>query len=154
VTGRRGLSPAFLLLALVSAVTVSASPFQGAPSDQQVLIQLERDWDEAFHHKDVAFIATVLADEFRVTYSDGSQGDKARELKLAAEFNQQVDSSTMDDFTVRVYGDTAVVWFSEHLVGPSKGRQLAITLRFMDVFVMRDGRWQCVSSQSTKVTEP
>ena len=144
----------FCLLVGVGAVTVSASPFQRVPSDQQVLIQLERDWDEAFHHKDVAFIANVLADEFRVTYGDGSRGDKARELMLAAEFNQQIDSSTMDDFTVKVYGDTAVVWFTEHLVGPSKGRQLAITLKFMDVFVMRDGRWQCVASQSTKVTEP
>ena len=144
----------FCLLAGAGAVTVSASPFQRVPSDQQVLIQLERDWDEAFHHKDVAFIAKVLADEFRVTYGDGSQGDKARELMLAAEFNQQIDSSTMDEFTVKVYGDTAVVWFTERLVGPSKGRQLTLTLKFMDVFVMRDGRWQCVASQSTKVTEP
>jgi ketosteroid isomerase-like protein len=144
----------FSLLVVAWAVTVSASPFQGVRSDQQILIQLERDWDEAFHHKDVGFIASVLADEFRVTYGDGSQGDKTRELTLAAEFNQQIDSSTMDEFTVKVYGDTAVVWFSEHLVGPSKGRQLAITLKFMDVFVMRDGRWQCVASQSTKVTEP
>ena len=120
-----------LLLSLLVAawgVTVSASPFQRVRSDQQILIQLERDWDEAFHHKDVAFLANVLADEFRVTYGDGSQGDKTRELTLAAEFNQQIDSSTMDDFTVKIYGDTAVVWFSEHLVGPSKGRQLAITV--------------------------
>ena len=154
VTVPRGLPALFCLLALVWTVTVSASPFQRAPSDQQILIQLERDWDEAFHHKDVAFIANVLADEFRVTYSDGSQGDKARELKLAAEFNQQIDSATLDEFTVKVYGDTAIVWFTERLVGPSKGRQLTITLKFMDVFVMRDGRWQCVASQSTKVTEP
>jgi ketosteroid isomerase-like protein len=153
VTRSRAL-PAFFLLVLIWTVTMSASAFQRVPSDQQVLIQLERDWDEAFHHRDVAFIANVLADEFRVTYGDGTQGDKARELKLAAEFNQQIDSATMDDFTVKIYGDTAVVWFSEHLVGPSKGRQLAITLKFMDVFVMRDGRWQCVASQSTKVTGP
>ena len=146
--------PALFLLALIWTVTVPASAFQRAPSDQQILIQLERDWDEAFHHRDVAFIASVLADEFRVTYGDGTQGDKARELMLAAEFNQQIDSSTMDEFTVKIYGDTAVVWFSEHLVGPSKGRQLAITLKFMDVFVMRDGRWQCVASQSTKVAGP
>ena len=154
MTVPRGLPALFCLLALVWTVTVSASPFQRAPSDQQVLIQLVRDWDEAFHRKDVAFIASVLADEFRVTYSDGSQGDKARELALAADFNQQIDSATLDEFTVKVYGDTAIVWFTERLVGPSKGRQLAITLKFMDVFVMRDGRWQCVASQSTKVTEP
>ena len=154
MTATRTLPTRFILLAVVWTVTVSASPFQRAPSDQQVLIQLVRDWDEAFHHKDLAFLGTVLADEFRVTYSDGSRGDKARELKLAAEFNQQIDSATLDDFTVKVYGDTAIVWFMERLVGPSKGRQLTITLKFMDVFVMRDGRWQCVASQSTKVTEP
>ena len=48
-------------------------------------------------------------------------------------------------------GDTAVVWFSLRLVGPSQGRRLEITLSYVDVFVMRAGRWQCVSSQSTKV---
>ena len=73
--------------------------------------------------------------------------------KDAASARPVIESLTTDDVKVRVYGDTAVVWFTEHLVGPSKGRQLAITLKFMDVFVMRDGRWQCVASQSTKVTE-
>ena len=141
----------FSLLVAAWGVTVSASPFQGVRSDQQILIQLERDWDEAFHHKDVAFIANVLADEFRVTYGDGSQGDKTRELTLAAEFNQQIDSSTMDEFTVKVYGDTAVVWFTRHLAGPSQGRRLEVTFHYLDVFVWRAGRWQCVASQSTKV---
>jgi hypothetical protein len=36
----------------------------------------------------------MLADEFMATYDDGSRGDKARELALVAEFNQQVESAT------------------------------------------------------------
>jgi len=100
----------------------------------------------------VAFIESVLAEEFVSTYGDGTRGDRAKELKLAAEFNQQIDSSTLDEFTVKVYGDTAVVWFTQHMVGPSKGQRLEVTYRYIDVFVMRDGRWQCVASQSTKVT--
>lgn len=60
-------------------------------------------------------------------------------------------SSTLDEFTVKVYGDTAVVWFTQHLIGPSQGRALAVTFRYVDVFVIRAGRWQCVASQSTKV---
>jgi ketosteroid isomerase-like protein len=124
----------------------------GVRSDQEILVQLERDWDEAFHRKDVAFIENVLADEFVVTYSDGSRADKSKELRLATEFDQQIDSSVLDEFIVKVYGDTAVVWFTQHLVGPSKGRSLALTFRYVDMFVMRAGRWQCVASQSTKVT--
>jgi ketosteroid isomerase-like protein len=145
--------PTLLFLAfVVPAVSVSGGQSGPVLSDQQILIKLERDWDAAFHQKDVAFIDSVLAKEFVSTYGDGTRGDRARELKQAAEFNQQVDSSTLDEFIVKVYADTAVVWFTQHMVGPSKGQRLELTYRYIDVFVMRDGRWQCVASQSTKVT--
>jgi len=117
-------------------------------------MQLEQDWDEAFRRNDAAFIDTVLAEEFVVTYDDGTRGDRAKELALAASFNQKVDSSTLDEFIVKEYGNTAIVWFSLHLVGPSKGQRLELTYRFVDVFILRDARWQCVSSQSTRVVAP
>jgi ketosteroid isomerase-like protein len=145
--------PTLLLLAsLVPAISASGAQSGAALSDQQILIKLEHDWDAAFHRKDVAFIESVLAEEFVSTYGDGSRGDRAKELKLASEFHQQIDSSTLDEFVVKVYGDTAVVWFTQHMVGPSKGQRLEVTYRYIDVFVLRDGRWQCVASQSTKVT--
>jgi hypothetical protein len=62
----------------------------------------------------------------------------------------RVDSSVLDSFRVRVYGETAVVWFSRHMTGPKSGKIVSVTYRFVDVFVKRAGRWQCVSSQSTR----
>ena len=103
---------------------------------------LERDWDAAFHRKDVAFIERVLATEFIATYAEGQRADRAKELQNARDFNQQIDSSVLDDFTVKIYGDTAVVLFTQKLTGPSKGQSLTLTFRYMDVFVLRDGRWQ------------
>jgi len=145
------------LLSLVGAILVAAIPASGqqtrrAQSDQEVLITLERDWDYAFHHKDVKFIESVLAQEFIATYAEGQRADRAKELENAANFNQQIDSSMLDEFAVHVYGDTAVVLFTQQLTGPSKGQTLTLTFRYMDVFVLRDGRWQCVASQSTRVT--
>jgi ketosteroid isomerase-like protein len=142
----------FCVLAVFSSVAAPRVQSQSVRSDQDILIQLERDWDDAFHRRDVRFIETVLADEFMVTYADGSRADRTKELALAAAFNQQIDSRTLDEFAVKVYGDTAVVWFTQHLIGPSQGRPLALTFRYVDMFVMRAGRWQCVASQSTKVT--
>ena len=142
-----------LACALVAAFTVTIAIAQDFPplSDQQILIQIERDWDAAFLRKDIAVIENFLADEFLATYPDGSRGDRAKELSLAAEFNQQIESSSLDEFTIKVYGDTAIVWFSRHLAGPSQGRRLEVTYRYTDVFVWRTGRWQCVASQSTQV---
>ena len=142
----------FGLLAILSAAAATGAQTRTVKSDQQILIQLEQDWDAAFRRKDLPFIETVLADEFVATYSDGSRGDRAKELALAAEFNLQIDSSTLDEFIVKIYGDTAVVWMSQHLVGPSQGSQLKVTFHYVDVFVMRAGRWQCVASQSTRVS--
>lgn len=142
-----------LCCVLAVAWTVVASPSHSQPikSDQQILIELERGWNEAFYRKDVTFIEDLLADEFMATYDDGSRGDKARELALTAEFNQQVESAIQDDFTVRVYRDTAVVWFTLRLVGIRQGQRADVTFRYTDVWVLRDGRWQCVSTHSTKV---
>ena len=139
------------VLATVGTVTASASQSPPIKSDQQTLIELEQSWNEALYRKDVAFVENILTDEFVATYDDGSRGDKARELALVAEFNQQVESSVQDEFTVEVYRDTAVVWFTLRLVGIQQGQRAEVTFRYTDVFVQRNGRWQCVSTHSTRV---
>ena len=138
-------------LVVACAITVSASQTAPVRSDQETLIELERGWNEAFYRKDISFIENLLADEFIATYDDGNRGDKAKELALAAEFNQQVESAVQDEFTVKVYRDTAVVWFTLRVVGIRQGQRVEIALRYTDVWVQRDGRWQCVSTQSTRV---
>jgi ketosteroid isomerase-like protein len=147
---RATLLTAVLAIACVSPAAAQAQ--RRAQSDQDILIKLEHDWDAAYHNRDVKFIENVLAPEFVATYAEGGRADRAKELALAAEFNQQIDSSVLDEFIVRIYGDTAVVHMTQHLTGPSKGQPLTLTFRYIDVFVLREGRWQCVASQSTKVT--
>jgi len=126
---------------------------QSDKTDSQSLIRLERSWNEAFYRKDLAFLDRVLADEFIATYEDGSQGNKVKEISLTKEFNQQVDSAEQGDFIVKMYGDTAVVWFTLRLTGPRQGQPVQVDMRYVDVFVWRANRWQCVSSHSTKIVQ-
>ena len=142
-----------LCCVLVVALGVAASAAQRrlAPSDQEVLVDLERRWNAAFYQKDASFIETILADDFVATYDDGSRGDKAKELSLAAAFDRRVESAVPDDFTVKEYGDTAVVRFTLRVVGIRQGERAETNLRYTDVWVLRDGRWLCVSSHSTQV---
>jgi ketosteroid isomerase-like protein len=165
MTWRRAFTPAsatgafvLVMVALRCVAPAGAQEFKGqAPPEtppsveEQELIQLERAWDGAFVAKDMRFIERVLADEFVATYADGTRGDKAAEMAQTLDFDQRVDSSVLDSFRVRLYGDTAVVWFSRHMTGPKAGKIVSVTFRFVDVFVKRGGRWQCVSSQSTRV---
>lgn len=142
------------LMGWALAAVCTASAFASQPpavSVEEELIALERGWNEAFYARDVEFLDSILADDFIVTYDDGARGDKARELELSASFNQRVISATQEDFTVQVYDDAAVVWFTLRVVGIRRGQEAEITLRYTDVWVVRDGRWQCVASQSTRV---
>jgi ketosteroid isomerase-like protein len=148
---RRSLHLLCYTLVIAGPAGSSAAQPKPAESDQQILIRLERSWNDAFYRKDVKFIASILADEFTATYEDGSRGDKAKELQLIADFNQQVESATQEDFTVRVYGDLAVVRFVLHLVGIKQGQRSELRLRFTDVWIVRGGRWLCVSTQSTRM---
>ena len=127
---------------------------QTAQSAQDVLIDLERGWNDAVYRQDADFVDNLLAEEFVVTYDAGTRADRSHELQLITEFNQAVESATQENFTVRIYGETAVVWFTLRLAGYRQGELIEILLNYTDVWVMRDGRWQCVSSQSTRVREP
>jgi Domain of unknown function (DUF4440) len=148
------MRPRDYLCCIVAIVwTVGASASQGVDSDQDVLVKLEQGWNEAFYRKDVAFIEKLLAEEFMATYDDGRLGDKGTELALVTSFDQQVVSAVPDEFTVKVYRDTAIVRFTLHLVGIREGQRSEMALRYTDVWVVRDGRWQCVSSQSTRVAQ-
>jgi len=137
---------------LTLAVCSADGAAQRVPSTQQILEQLERDWVEAMQRNDVAFVDSVLAPEFIATYPDGSRGDRVKELQLVKDFNSQVDKWAVDEVMVKVFGQTAIVWFTQRMVGPIQGKPTEIVTRYTDVFVNRDGKWLCVSSQSTRVT--
>ena len=137
---------------VVLQAAAAASQQRPVQSDREVLIELEQRWNMAFYRRDAAFIATILADDFVATYDDGSRGDKAKELALASNFAQRVESAVQDEFTVKEYGDTALVRFTLHLAGMRQGVRVETLLRYTDVWIIRDGRWQCVSSHSTQVT--
>ena len=147
----RSTSRLVVACAVVALAATGAAAAQAQPTEEQTLVELERAWNDAFYKKDIEFLDSILAEEFVATYDDGTLGDRNRELELSASFNQRVISATQEDFTVRVYGDAAVVWFTLRLVGLRQGQRAEVAFRYTDVWVRRDGRWQCVSTQSTRI---
>ena len=69
--------------AILAPLPIGASQMS-VKSDQEILIQLERDWVAALQRNDVKFVESILAPEFVATYGDGSRGDRKRELQLVA----------------------------------------------------------------------
>jgi len=105
----------------------------------------------------VAGFESFFADDVIYTRSAGVVTNKAEILKNVANLRPTPESKTTytaEDVTVHDYGDTAIVAFrlvarTEH----SDGKIEMNNYRNTGTFLRRDGRWQVVAWQSTKMPE-
>ena len=142
--------PACLLLA-------ATAPLGHAKSDknsvEQTLIQMEQDWSQADIKKDATTLNRILAGDWIGIDFEGTVLNKAQALTGISSNSGSLESTVLRDIKVRVYGNTAVVTGTDTERGEYHGKDSGKYL-WTDVFVRRNGRWQAVSSQSTKLTAP
>lgn len=58
---------------------------------------------------------------------------------------------TVDEVEVRLFRDTAVATGRTRATGSYHGKAASVVLRFTDVFIRRNGRWQIVASHASTV---
>jgi ketosteroid isomerase-like protein len=122
---------------------------------RQELVQIERDWCSALVKKDAATLQRILADDYAAVASRGFPSDKAGDLADVKSTESTVTSCVDDKVNVRLYGDTAVVMGHGSRAGTSKGAPFKDRMiYYTDVFVRRNGQWQCVASEGTIAGKP
>jgi ketosteroid isomerase-like protein len=119
-------------------------------ADEQALLQIERDWAEALVMKDVAALDKILATEFQANYV-GVVGNKKQFLAAVKSDTTKFESMTNSEMKALVLGDTAIVHGLSTAKGSMGGKDTSGQERYTEVFVKRDGHWQCVTGYSTKV---
>ena len=119
-------------------------------NEAQALLKLEREWIEAFKNRDKAALERILADDFIFTDDEGQVYGKTQYIEAVTQVIK-VGSYAVDDHTIRVYGDTGIVaarWTGKITVD---GKDASGSIRYTDTFVKRQGRWQVVASQDTRI---
>jgi ketosteroid isomerase-like protein len=125
-------------------------------SVEQTLIQLERDWNQATIAKDYKTLERIMGDDWIGIDYLGITVTKAEtiaEIKFGESSNKSVE---LGEMKVRVFGGTAVVTGTDtekstYHGKDSSGNYAWMDYAWMDVFVKRNGRWQAVASESTKL---
>jgi ketosteroid isomerase-like protein len=123
-----------------------------AMDDTSTILDLEQRLAQAWVRRDRAFIDDVLAAEWSVTDPSGRVLGKQQVLdETFSSDERQIDSMTVDDVTIRVFGGVAVATGRTRASGSYKGARASVVLRFTDVLQRRDDRWQFVVSHGTLV---
>ena len=121
---------------------------------EEELIRVAHDWDRAMVENDAEAIGRYMADDWTIVGSDGSVGDKATFLGLVKSGALTHDVMTSEDFSVRIYGDTAVVTARGVSGGKYQGQAFREVERSSCVFVRQEGQWRCVLTHLSRIPPP
>jgi ketosteroid isomerase-like protein len=122
-------------------------------NDQGVLAYMEREWNDAILKRDAGWIERNYAyDASDISSRNGAIKTKAQALESARTDKATYQSLELSDLNVRVEGTVAVVTAVNHEVGrDEQGKPVDRRVRFTDVFIKRDGRWQVWATQGTVI---
>lgn len=129
-------------------VVVAAGQTGGVAGE---LTQIEHRLVKAWLDGDRKTVESILASDWSVIDLTGHVLTKAQVMKEFGSGDRKIESGSVDDLSIRVFGDTAVVTGRSVLAGSYQGKRASVTQRFTDVFVKREGRWQAVASQGTQI---
>jgi uncharacterized protein (TIGR02246 family) len=141
------------LITLLMVAGLATAGF-GASSAETELKTIEQQWIDAYMKGDPAFIKNLEADDYSVIEPDGAVSTKAQDVKAVTDKTFVLKSATMSDIKVRMMGDNyAVVTAMLKMSGTDDGKAFSGDYRGTDVFEKKDGKWQAVASQLTKVSK-
>jgi ketosteroid isomerase-like protein len=141
--------------------TATASPaketFDPAAIQAEVL-NVERDWFRAGETYDVEAIRRIVADDAVLVYPDGTPGTKADEVRIAETKAITGRWEMIDPKVTVLSADSAFITGRSSIKDgkykePTMAKAIDISgeYRFLDIYARRNGRWQVVASQATKV---
>ena len=145
--------------AILAATAMCAAPLIAGAADPRAampaeLRQAAADFDRAQMRSDAAELRRLLADDYVLYNSSGKVEGKEEFIRDYA--GMKLQPFTVEDETIRVFGDAAVLAGVATLQGIdiASGEAFSVRLRFADVWRKRDGRWQVAFTQATRAGAP
>lgn len=100
---------------------------------------------------DIPALEQLLASDYQGYDPFGRSQDRAGVLRDYAPGGVRVTTLSQSDLRVRVLGDAGLVAGINVMRGQQGHEHFDLRLRFLDVYAWREGRWQLVASQDTRL---
>jgi len=137
-----------------SSTPAAATTPASTENVEQTIRRLENERSQAIVRGDTATLERIYADDFSNVGSSGAVRNKAQLIADNKSGALKVESQTLDNVNVRVYGDAAIVTGLATLKGQDKGKDISGQFRFTRVYVKRNGQWQMVVAHNSRAVQP
>jgi ketosteroid isomerase-like protein len=117
-------------------------------SEEQLLSAFER-FKKALFDSDVAALRALIADDYRGFDPQGRPQSREMMLEAYRPGGVVLDRYDVEDLRTRVIGDVGIITGTGRVEGRYAECRFAHHVRFVDLYVHRDGRWQLYLGQVT-----
>jgi ketosteroid isomerase-like protein len=121
--------------------------------NEQLIIDLDRKRMSAMAQKDLAALNELIADDLVYTHSSARLDTKQSLIGNMESGSTVYTSVVPSDVKAQDLGDTVVLTGSCAISVNAGGRPNSFGVRFTDVYAKRNGRWQMVTWQSTRLPD-
>jgi hypothetical protein len=119
------------------------------PEERAHFVAMENDWLVDISRSDGYSLWLMLAKDFTHIAWDGTVEDKDGAIK--SYLSKMHRRERLGEMDVNIFNDTTAIVTGTKRMGDGDGD---VSLRFTDVFVLRDGAWMAVSAQETLIQKP
>ena len=138
-----------LALAAVLLLAPAAASAQAWPPD---LAREAHEYERAQIEGDRAALERLIADDYVLVGGDGSRTDKAAHIAEFTAPEMDLQPVVVREAVEHVWADGAALGGTvDVVVGTFAGTPFRQTLRYIDVWALRDGQWRVVYGQATRV---
>ncbi|MBA3572409.1 MAG: nuclear transport factor 2 family protein [Pyrinomonadaceae bacterium] len=127
---------------------------QKADSVEQAVMQMEEELRVAISKNDTKTYGRLVGDHYVFTNHDAVVRTKAQMVSAYDSGSIKYESVMFDEIKVHAYGDTAVVTGRNTAKGLDNGKDIGGQFRYTRVYVKRQGKWQLVATQATRIPAP
>jgi ketosteroid isomerase-like protein len=136
-------------LLIFAAPSAAVAQLQDQQTAEAEITKAEDAWRHARIAGDVTFLENFYSKEARIQGMDGKVLSREADIAMFKTGMIKPKFITHGPLNISTYGDIAVVTGVDHLGGTAFGRYGELYLRFTDVLIKREGRWQLVVQQAT-----
>lgn len=139
------------LVILVACTWLAPAMAADLPAD---LAKAVHDYDDAQVQGDRAGLERLIADDYTLVNGSGNVQDKAGLIADYTTPGYSIEPFEILEPVEKVWNDGAALGGLVHLKGTSGGKPFAVSLRFIDVWAKRNGRWQVIYSHVSRLPAP
>lgn len=120
-------------------------------NNAETVIDLDRKRMAAMVALDVPFLRAVLADDLIYTHSSAKVDSKGSLIEAMTSGTNAYTALEASDVAARDLGGYVMLTGAAAMTVSLSGRPTSFKVRFLDLWALRDGVWQMIAWQSTRL---